>query len=110
MQALGGRVGLRCLLGVEHQLQHAAAVAKVDEEQPAVVALAMHPLGPPHCLMPNHHPLGERQASAVTKGERRLTRQSTEGHRIATSYGLQSEKVWHNESTRCLSEQRLGTA
>ena len=50
MQTLGGRVGLGRLLGVEHQLQHAAAVAHVDEDDPAVVAAAVHPAGHAHVV------------------------------------------------------------
>ena len=50
MQALGGRVGLRGLLGVEHQLQHAAAIAQVDEDDAAVITTAVHPSGNAHVL------------------------------------------------------------
>ena len=44
-QPLGQRVGLGRRLGVEDELDDPGAVAQVDEDQPAVVAAAMHPAG-----------------------------------------------------------------
>ena len=49
-QALGGRVRLRGGLGMEHELDEPGAVAQVDEDQPAVVAPAVHPAGDAHGL------------------------------------------------------------
>ena len=47
---VGALVGLRRVLGVEHELQQAGAVAEVDEDQPAVVAPAVHPAGHAHLV------------------------------------------------------------
>ena len=49
-QRLGGGVRLGRLLGAEHELEQPGAVAQVDEDQPAVVAPAVHPAGHPHAL------------------------------------------------------------
>ena len=47
-QPLGGGVRLGGGLGVEDELHEARAVAQVDEDQPAVVAPAVHPAGDAH--------------------------------------------------------------
>ena len=47
-QPLGERVGVGGGLGVEDELDDPGAVAQVDEDQPAVVAAAVHPAGHAH--------------------------------------------------------------
>ena len=47
-QPLGDGVGLARRLGMEDELDEARAVAQVDEDQPAVVAAAVHPAGDAH--------------------------------------------------------------
>ena len=49
-QPLGERERLRRRLGVEDELQDAAAVAQVDEDQAAVVAAAVHPARDAHLV------------------------------------------------------------
>ena len=49
-QPLGGGVRLRGGLGMEDELDQPAAVAQVDEDQPAVVAPAVDPAGDAHGL------------------------------------------------------------
>ena len=49
-QRLRGGVRLGRLLRAEHELEQPAAVAQVDEDEPAVVAPAVHPAGHPHAL------------------------------------------------------------
>ena len=38
------------LLGLEHDLGDAVVIAQIDEQQLAVVPLAVHPAGQPHAL------------------------------------------------------------
>ena len=49
-QPPGRRVRLGRLLGPEDELEQPGAVAQVDEDQPAVVAAAVHPAGDAHLL------------------------------------------------------------
>ena len=49
---VGGGVGLvaAAVVGAHDDLHHAVAVAQVEEDQPSVVAAAMHPAGQRHAL------------------------------------------------------------
>ena len=59
-QTVGALVGLRRVLGVEHELQQPRPVAQVDEDQPAVVAPPVHPAGHAHLVA---GPVGAQLAS-----------------------------------------------
>ena len=63
-QALGGSVRLGGGLGMEHELHEPGAIAQVDEDQPAVVAPAVHPAGDAHGLAdPRRRPSSPHHAS-----------------------------------------------
>ena len=69
---VGALVRLGCGVRVEDELHDARAVAQIDEDQPAVVAPAMHPAGHPGLGV---RPLGGQLAApgiAVAVGARRM--------------------------------------
>src|SRR5262249_24316463 len=65
------RVRLRRVLRVKDQLQEPAAVAQVDEDQPAMVAAAVHPAGDADAIADARGPELAGPGVAVGVGARR---------------------------------------